>query len=330
MKETKVTVIITCYNLEKDIERCIASLTSQTHKNLEIIVIDDGSKDNSFSVIQTIAEKDARIIPVSQANSGPSAARNHGIDLATGEFLLFIDGDDYVSDTYVEHFVEASEGCDLVIGGLRYVYPNGSETVVCEDSFRCALPEYVQQHYTGSIIKRTVFGPVNKLYRTAVIQNNNVRYREELQIREDGIFVLNMLKHCSVVCGIPHAEYYYIQNAPNASLVSKFHPNEKEINKLFFDVVVDIIGKENLKEDDIRLLYPMFLNMDIASVRKLYYSKEYSLGKGIRYIRDILRDEAFRQARAELNQVDKKLARKYYRPLLVVHLINYLSVKLKR
>lgn len=330
MTQKKVTVIITCYNLEKEIGRCIASLTAQTYKNLEIIVVDDGSQDGSKDVIESCAQEDGRIIPVVQENAGPSAARNHGIDLATGEFLMFVDGDDYVADTYVEHFMEASEGCDMVIGALRYVYPDGSEFYQPESEFRCDKEEYIKKYYTQSVAKRTIFGPVNKLYRTEIIRANNIRFDQSLKIREDGIFVLDVLAHTKTLCGIAHVEYYYVQSAPNESLVSKFHETEKEINKRFFKMLISMIGEENLTDTDIRLIYPMFLNMDISSIRKLYNSEAYTFRKGICYIRAILKDEAFRQARVRLAQVAFKKAIKYYRPLPVVHMINYLAVKRRK
>ncbi len=326
----KVSVVVTCYNLEKDIARCLDSLCRQTYEHLEIIVIDDGSKDNSFAVIQEAAEKDSRILPVQQENSGPSTARNRGIDLATGEYLMFIDGDDYVADTYVQHFIEVAENCDLVIGGLRFIYSDGSERVIDESVFCCDKAEYVEKYYTKSVANRTISGPVNKLYRNRLIKEHNVRFDEDLKIREDNIFVLNFLEHVKRLCGIEYAEYYYIQSSPGESLVSKFQPYEPTANERYFQMMISVIGQENLTDGDIRLMHPMFLNMDIASIRKLYYSKEYTLRKGIAYIRSILRDETFRQARAELNRVAPKLARKYYRPLWMVHIINYLAVKLRR
>lgn len=330
MNQKTVSVIVTCYNLEQEIGRCIESLRRQTYDNLQIIVIDDGSKDNSFQVIKQIAETDSRIHPVYQQNQGVSAARNNGISLATGNFLLFIDGDDYVSDTYVEHFMKASDGSDMVIGGLRYVYPDQSETVVTEDVFCCSKDEYVKNHYTTSVARRTIFGPVNKLYRTSVIKENHIRFREGLEIREDGFFVLDVLNCTTHLCGIAHAGYYYIQSAPNASLISKFHAAEKEINAQFFEMLIGVIGRDHLTDRDIRLIYPMFLNMDIASVRKLYNSKEYSLHKGLQYIRSILCDDAFCHARAKLKHVAPKQAAKYYRPLWMVHIINYLMVRIKK
>lgn len=327
--DSKVSIIVTCYNLENEIRNCLNSLLRQTYGNLEVIVVDDGSKDNSFSVIEDLAKNDPRIVGVQQENAGPSAARNHGIDLATGEYLLFIDGDDYVADTYVEHFIEAAEGCDMVIGALQYVYPDGSTACQPEVCFRCGKAEYVKKYYTQSVAKRTIFGPVNKLYRTELIKNNNVRFREDLSIREDGIFVLDVLEHVRTLAGIEHAEYFYIQSAPGTSLVSKFHDDEKEINAQFFHRLVDVIGPEHLRDEDILILHPILLNMDFAAIRKLYHSKAYTLKKGIGYIRSILQDETFLKARAELTRVDKKRAQKFYRPLPIIHLINYLAVHLR-
>ena len=330
MEAKLVSVVVTCYNLQDKIGKCLESLNKQTYPHLEIIVIDDGSKDDSFSVIEAIAATDKRIRPVHQENQGVSATRNNGIDLATGEYLMFIDGDDYVADTYVEHFVEVADGCDMVIGALCYVYPDGTRNAAPEAEFRCDKQTYVEKYYTQSVAKRTIFGPVNKLYRTALVQENHVRFPVDLAIREDGIFVLDVLAHCRQLCGIGYAEYYYIQSAPNESLVSKFHPDEKQINQRFFRMLVDVIGEENLTDQDILSIYPMFLNMDISSIRKLYNSKEYTLSKGLRYIRSIQKDKTFRAARRGLRKVNFKRSLKYYRPLWMVHAINYLAARKTR
>ena len=331
MENKLVSLVVTCYNLQDKIGRCLESLTSQTYPHLEIIVIDDGSKDGSFSVIQAAASADPRIRAVHQENAGVSASRNHGIDLATGEYLMFIDGDDYVANTFVEHYIEVADGCDMVIGGMRMVYPDGQEKAILQEiPFRCDIHTYVAEHYTRGVINRTLYGPVHKLFRTAVLQNNHVRFREELEIREDGIFVLDALVHCETLCGIEYAEYYYVQSPPGASLVTKFHPNEKDINKLFNDIQVSVIGRENMTAEHIRLFHTSLLSMDFGSIRKFYYSPDYSFMKGIRYIRSILKDNHFRKIRKELKAVDPGLARKYYRPVWMVHFVNLLAVKLKK
>lgn len=330
MEQIKVSVVVTCYNLQEEIGRCLESLLGQTYENMEILVIDDGSRDNSLRIIEAYAQKDSRIRAVHQENRGVSAARNRGIDLAQGEYLLFIDGDDYVSSTYVSHLAEASTGCDIVIGGMCFVYSDGSQTVKPEQSFRCDRQEYTARYYTGSVINRTIYGPVNKLYRTALIQENNVRFLEDIAIREDCIFVMDVLEHCRQLCGIPYSEYYYVQSMPGTSLVSKFHDNEIETNKLLYDKQIAFIGEKNLTPDHIRLFNRSLLNMNLASIRKLYYSPRYSLSAGLAYVKKVVKDPVFCQIRQQLRQVDPKAARKYYRPVWLVHLINDLAVKLRK
>ena len=326
----KVTIVVTCYNLENTIKRCLDSLRVQTHEDLEIIVVDDGSKDNSFGEIQAAAEKDVRIIPVRQENSGPSAARNHGLDLATGKYLMFVDGDDFVDDTYVEHFIEAAEDCDLVISGLKYLYSDGSEQTISEKSYHCTMQEYVQKHYTDSIANRSVFGPVCKLYRREIISEHHIRFDETIAIHEDGIFVFEYMSHVQTIAGIPWVEYYYVQHAANGSLVSKFFPNELEINSRHFNMMLSLYAGRELTDAEQLRIYPMFLNTELATIRKLYYSKDYTFKKGIRYIQSVIKDKSFQKVRKALAQRSPKAARKYYRPVWLVHTINYLSVKLKR
>lgn len=330
MMDKKVSVIVPCYNLEKIISRCLDSLCAQTYSNLEIIVVDDGSKDQSFQKIQTYAQKDSRIVPICQKNQGVSAARNHAMDVATGDYLMFVDGDDYVADTYVEHFVEATQGCQLVISGLRYVYSDGSEATVYEGQYCCDKAEYVEKHYLQSIENRSLFGPVIKLYDRQLIEQYKIRFEEDVHIHEDSIFVMQVLKHVQRLRGIPYMEYYYVQHAPDTSLVSKFQPNEIQINNRYFEMMISVIGKDKLRDADIRCIYAKYLHIDIATVRKLYRSRDYNLRNGLRYIYKLLHDETFRYARRELRRVAPRQAMKFYRPLIMVHAINYLAVKLKK
>lgn len=326
--ETKlVSVVVTCYNLQDKIGRCLESLKNQTYPQLEIIVLDDGSKDDSFSVIEAIAATDQRIRPIRQENRGVSATRNRGIDLATGEYLMFIDGDDYVADTYVEHFMEVAVGCDLVISGMTFVYPDGPAVTVQEDTYRCDLAEYVQRHYTGSIVNRSVFGPWCKLYRTQLLREHHLRFDESLSIHEDAILVFHYILKSNAIAGISHCEYFYIQNAVGASLVSKFHPTELQINSQYFHLMLSVYGQRQIPPQELSLIYPMFLNTEIATIRKFYCSGDYTPKKGMRYIRSVLKDPDFRAVRKQLLRIAPKKALKFYRPRLILHMINHLKSK---
>lgn len=100
-----VSIIIPVYNSEKYIDRCINSIVNQTYKDIEIILIDDGSSDRSIDIINNYVNKDNRIKVYTQKNAGPSSARNYGLDVSTGDYVMFVDADDYIDKTMVEEMI---------------------------------------------------------------------------------------------------------------------------------------------------------------------------------------------------------------------------------
>ena len=125
----EVSVIIPVYNSEKYVEKCICSVMAQTLPELEIIIINDGSIDESGKILRKLAQKDSRIILLEQENKGVAAARNLGVEKATGKYLTFVDGDDYLQEDYIEkmYSLAEKETLDMVICGLTYVDEGGKE-----------------------------------------------------------------------------------------------------------------------------------------------------------------------------------------------------------
>lgn len=124
MEQKICSVIVPAYNCEKTIEKCIASLLMQTVKEIEILIVDDGSTDGTGWICDSFAEQDRRVSVIHQENKGVSAARNAGIDAAEGQRILFVDSDDYVGPAYIEHLLGEA---DLVIGGYVLEYPDGKK-----------------------------------------------------------------------------------------------------------------------------------------------------------------------------------------------------------
>ncbi len=122
--DEKISIIIPVYNVENYIRKCIDSVINQTYKNLEIILIDDGTPDNSGKICDEYAEKDSRIIVLHNENMGLSGARNCGLDIATGKYVSFIDSDDYVDTCYIEKLYNAlkSENADMAICKFKYIF----------------------------------------------------------------------------------------------------------------------------------------------------------------------------------------------------------------
>ena len=108
-----VTIIVPAYNVEKTIENCIKSISSQTYEMIEIIIVDDGSSDNTYGIAGRLAGKDERIRVVRQKNKGASSARNRGIQEATGEFIIFVDADDTIMSNMVETLVDKQKRCNV-------------------------------------------------------------------------------------------------------------------------------------------------------------------------------------------------------------------------
>ena len=128
MEKPLVSIILPVYNAQSHLARCLESVCGQTYKELEIIVLNDGSKDQSLPVCEEFRARDSRILLVDKANSGVSDTRNLGLKLASGEYVQFVDSDDYIDSDYTEHLVSAAESAhaDLVIAPYKMVIPAGA------------------------------------------------------------------------------------------------------------------------------------------------------------------------------------------------------------
>ncbi|MBQ4155368.1 MAG: glycosyltransferase family 2 protein, partial [Clostridia bacterium] len=127
----KVSIIVPMYNCELYIERCMESLLKQTYSNIEIIVVDDGSKDSCAKIVKMINEINSKVRYLFQNNSGPGTARNRAIKESTGKYILFVDSDDYLANDYVEELVASAEryNSDLVVAGYTLVYENSNKSL---------------------------------------------------------------------------------------------------------------------------------------------------------------------------------------------------------
>jgi len=218
-KRPLVSVIVPVYNVEAYIRDCLASLVGQTYRNLEILVINDGSGDRSGAICDEIAGEDARIQVIHQENRGVSCARNTGLSLAKGEFIHFCDADDWMeTDTY-ESLVPIMQNQNVDICGFPFIINNGKSPGYVQD---CYLPtgRYNKIAYlkyaVGVISKANKLTTcrlcvTNKLFRASVFQNEDgtaVRFREDTVILEDGIFLLSTFIHWRQACFQDHGYYH--------------------------------------------------------------------------------------------------------------------------
>lgn len=199
---TKVSVIVPVYNSEKYLKRCLDSLLNQTLKELEIIVVNDGSTDNSLAIIQNYS-KYIKIIN-HQKNKGIGKSRNDALKIATSEYIGYVDSDDYISPNMYEEYYNFAKKNNLDIVTGHYIkIINDTEQLFKNSSF--SISNYQKNPQLINLID---LGPCNKIFNHNIIKTNNIQFEEKLKF-EDAPFVLKNLYHANAVGHIDNAFYYY-------------------------------------------------------------------------------------------------------------------------
>ena len=214
-----VSVIVPVYNVEYVIENCIESILSQTFTDFELVLVDDGSPDNSGRICDEYAKKDDRVIVIHKENGGVSSARNVGIDRAKGKYICFVDSDDYVSKDYLKTLIDVKKNnkADNIWCYFKTV-DKYSERIDCKE----VSPETNLEKYTVKDImtlheKWLDAGPVCKLYISDIIKENNLKFDDSLSLGEDLIFNFVYLDYTNKNIIVINKElYFYLQNNENS------------------------------------------------------------------------------------------------------------------
>lgn len=204
-----ISVIVPVYKVEKYLDRCVESIVNQTYKNLEIILVDDGSPDNCPAMCDAWAEKDSRIRVIHKENGGVSSARNMGLDIATGDYIGFVDSDDYVSHQMLNAMLQnAIENCSDVVANL----------IDKKDNHASSNEVITKNEAVAELIKGEWFRPCvwAKLYKSSVI--GTMRFDEHTAIGEDYYFNYLVFSKIDSLSTIDIEAYYYnIENEGSAT-----------------------------------------------------------------------------------------------------------------
>lgn len=226
--EPLISVIVPIYKVEAYLERCVESLREQTYSNLEIILVDDGSPDGCPAICDSYVKRDARIRVIHQKNAGLSGARNAGIDIAEGEYLAFVDADDYVSQDFIQSLYGILQETGCAIGQCRFAYVQG-EPLKSDpsSSFRIYRGESLMEQLYGPEEEATYFVVAwNKLYRRELFEH--IRYPLG-RIHEDEATTYRLFHEGRKLAFLDRALYgYYTENA--GSITSGF--SEKRLQWL--------------------------------------------------------------------------------------------------
>lgn len=199
----KVSIIVPVYNAEKYLEKALNSLVSQTLIDIEIICVNDGSTDSSLEILEKFAKLDERIVVVTQPNSGQSSARNVGLKLAKGEYIGFLDADDWLDVDALEKLYLKANGSDISICSIKVCSEQGEKLDDPYMSLRVFPNSLDNQVFThrecSDFLFRICVTPWNKLYRRTFLQSNNIKFVEGLNFEDNVFFLETFLQAKSIV-----------------------------------------------------------------------------------------------------------------------------------
>lgn len=223
-----LSIIIPVYNVEKYLSRCLQSIVEQTFKEFEVILINDGSKDNSKEICEEFCLHDFRFKLINQENKGAGCARNKGINNAIGKYLCFIDADDWIEPHYLETIINASEDFDIIFWGYTIETPTKKEEhtlspCTCRQADDCIKSIY-------DLKKKYEYGfTVTCLLKNDFIQQFNILFPTNIQLHEDIVFINNYCSYIKSLRIIDLTGYHYMKYS-DSSLSRRFIPYEEAYN----------------------------------------------------------------------------------------------------
>lgn len=305
----KVTVILPVFNAEKSVKKTIESVLKQTFKDFELIVINDGSTDDSLKVCQEIQKKDDRIVIKNIENNGVSNARNIGLKMAQGEYIMFIDSDDEYFPTTLEKMVKNIEFSDLCVCNFSI----SKDNVLIKS--KKLNTDYKFCNINNDIIflqKNNLFNVVwNKIYKRKTISENNIEFNKDISIAEDLEFNLDYIKYTNKISYLN--EVLYLYKTSSNGLNYRYHDNRINIRKKLYEYEKNIFKEKNFP---IESLYNEYLKICLSELKQAnYLSKSKNI---IKILKEILIKE---DRRKELQQI--KLNGKIKEVILAKLLSNF-------
>lgn len=279
-----ISVIIPIYNVEKYLHKCIDSIINQSYRNLEIILVDDGSPDNCGKICDEYVKKDYRIKVIHKENGGLSDARNSGMKISKGDYIAFVDSDDWLDCDLYEKIIKKSDNSDdIIIFGLRYIgfdsdieYCSNLENSRFEINDENIMPLL-------KLVKTSMLGYAwNKLYKKEIIKNTKF---DDIRLREDICFNFKILKYAKYIRCVNICGYNYLQQ-PNSILHKSSIKNLKDINKVY-NVLHGKIEGINTKNNSI--IYNEIMQMYLSDIimRDVIRNGEITEVEKIKYIKKI-------------------------------------------
>lgn len=299
--DIKVSVIIPVYNSEKYLTECIESLLSQTLEECEFIFINDGSNDNSQKIIEKYKKVDSRIILINQENHGVSIARNNGLDIATGEYVGFVDADDFIEKGMYKLLFDSAkqEDCDMIISNFESQMEG--KKVYSEYPFPKNIilnKEYIQQQILPYFLRYDDLNTVcTKLFKKDVIRKFNVQFPHHVALGEDGMFSIQFFNNAEKIKFIEYTGYQYREVLGSAT---RNVANNDYFKRALEVYQLELVEKYLVKMDKrtIKTLKSIKLMNGVMAYLYIFLkpTNKISFLQRLKYIKNVIHHETVREA----------------------------------
>lgn len=235
VERPRASIIIPIYNAEDTISRCLDSVFAQTYPDFEVICIDDGSTDGSLLLLKSYQEVHSNLKVIHQENQGVSAARNLGIEQATGKYITFVDGDDKIKEDFIQELVSRIGANDVVVSGYERLDSDGG----------CLFSKSVPSNSAWAMYKFS--STCGKLYRRSFLVEHRIRYPHQYKIGEDMFFSLVVLSHTDKIKSTPYVGYINYSNPSSVTHQNNTTKKNRNIKMLALLKDIEITTEDSSK-----------------------------------------------------------------------------------
>ena len=316
---TKISIIVPVYNVEKYLGRCVESLTHQTMQEIQIILVDDGSTDNSSSICDEYAVKDRRILVIHKKNEGQGIARNQGLAKAFGQYVCFLDSDDYYElntcEILYEHLKETN--ADLCCFGYQIDDKDGNlvrRPLIREQIYQGeeVTNDFIL-HYFGDLPEDDNlrgFSSCMSVFRMSIIKDNNLVFPSERKVlSEDTIFSLEFCKYAECVTTLSKVFYHYCQNAESFS--QGYRKDKFEKTKILYSVLKKYTKEYHIEDKtNIRLSMLIWVNLMSCLKQETRRIPEYGRKEVFKRIKQMCKDQVIAMELPKLSHTALPLRQK--------------------
>jgi len=301
-----ISVILPVYNVEKYIEKCIQSILNQTYTNFELLIINDGTKDNSIKIVKTF--NDPRIKKFKKKNGGISDARNFGLQKAKGEFIYFIDSDDWIEPNLLETCIIAikKHKSELIVFGYKLDREDAVGNLISSNIINHSNMIYDKTQnniFITNIILSSLGFVWNKFYSASFLKKNQLKFNKNITVFEDVIFNSKIFELVDRIIFINDVLYHYIDR-PTLSLSKTFNPNLSKISSIKDKSITEFLMNWKFKREDINNILS-FLS---------YKEIRYHINSIFQYKNNLNIIEKLSLIQKIINQKRIKKQIKYYKP----------------